>query len=380
MRSVTLKFLYSFFIVIFFISCSKDDKPAEPEKPAPVTEPDWAEAADRAQASLDAQFYSTSQHYYNQNNNGHTGFNYWWNAHAMDVKIDAFNRTRDQKYVRQMKELLEGCYAKNGNTLWNTFYDDMEWWALACLRAYEATGDEAYKTAAQQYWDWIKGGWSDVKQGGIAWATGSRDSKNACSNAPAAIIAARLYQLNKKQEDLDWALKIYGWMKSYLVESARGLVWDAYGNTKDENIYTYNQGTFAGAALELYKITRNQSYLNDATRNINYVMNDGTKFSPNGILKGENSGDGGLFKGVFIRYMIQIVIQGNLDDYTKGLYLKYLRNNGISLNKATLKPDNIFGNDWRTIPANNVCDASVHLSGTMLFEGLDELKRIGLLK
>jgi predicted alpha-1,6-mannanase (GH76 family) len=368
-------------VMITLFSCSKKEIGVTPPETESVTVVvDWAKAADDGQASLISQFYSTSQRYFNHNNDTNTGFNYWWNAHALDVYVDGYNRTKDPVYLTKMKDLLHGCYVKNGNTFKNTFYDDMEWWALACLRAYEATGDPEYKVAAEQLWGWIKVGWSSVKNGGIAWASGSADSKNACSNAPAAIIAARLYKLNKNPDDLVWAKKIYTWLKTYVVDPSRGVVWDAYGNTAESAIYTYNQGTYAGAALELYLITQENSYLKDAVRNVNYVMNDQGKFSPEGVLKGENTGDGGLFKGIFIRYMSQLVLKGGLDDYTKSLYIKYLQHNGYSLfTKATKSPENIYGPNWSTKPSSAVGDCSVHLSGLMLFESLDELERNNLL-
>lgn len=368
-------------LCLITLGCEKQVSSTYPPEVIATDGPvDWSKTADAALKALDVQFYNTSQDYYNQDNDGHKGFNYWWNAHALDVFVDAYSRTKDAKYLTKMKVLLKGCFVKNGNTYKNTFYDDMEWWALACLRAFEATGDSEYKQVADQLWTWIKIGWTPVKNGGIMWASGSPESKNACSNAPAAIIAARMYKLDKKDDDLIWAKKIYIWMKAYLVEPARGLVWDAYGNTNEGNIYTYNQGTWIGAGLELYLITKDKVYLQDAVRNANYLMNDQVKFSPAGILKGENSGNGGLFKGIFIRYMAQLLLKNALDDYSKQQYVRYLNNNGLSLaNKATKMPENIFGPDWVKKPTNPESDCSVQLSGIMLFEALHELKRANIL-
>ncbi|TCC87929.1 glycosyl hydrolase family 76 [Pedobacter frigiditerrae] len=368
-------------LAVTLFACKKETKSiAQPEPVITYAPVNFAKVADAAQIALDVEFYNQTQNYYNQNNTGNSGFNYWWNAHALDVQVDAYNRTKDPKLLLKMKTLLNGCYVKNGNTYKNTFYDDMEWWALACLRAYDATGDVEYKNVAEQLWIWIKVGWTTVNNGGIMWATGSPTSKNACSNAPAAIIAARLYKINNNADDLVWAKKIYSWMKSNLVESARGLVWDGYGNTAEGMILTYNQGTWLGAGLELYLITNEKPYLDDAVRNANYVMNDQLKFSPNGILKGENTGDGGLFKGIFIRYMAQLLLKNAVDPYTKELYVKYLKMNGESLcNKALKTPENVFGNDWVTKPSTKNGDASVQLSAVMLLETLDELKRAGIL-
>jgi predicted alpha-1,6-mannanase (GH76 family) len=374
------KILFGCFITgnLFAVSCKKSGKaPATPEVVTPVVY-DWGKWADSAQLALNMQYWSVDEKYYNQDNNGHKGFNYWWNAHALDVLVDGYNRTKAPAYITQMNALLDGMYKKNGNKWTNNFYDDMEWMALACLRAYDATKDIKYKDLAELLWTNIKGGWTTVNGGGIMWEKNSPSSKNACSNGPAIIIACRLYKLNGNAADLDWAKKIYNWQRASLVEAARGLVWDGYGNTKENMIFTYNQGTWLGGALELYTITNDEQCLKDAVRNANYVINDLQKFSPNGILKGENTGDGGLFKGVFIRYFTQLILLGKLDAYTKSIYTKYLKSNGESLlGKATRLPEYIFGPDWVTAPTAVKQDCSVELSGIMLLEALDQLKRSG---
>lgn len=331
----------------------------------------WSKTADSAQQALTTQFWSTEEKYYKHNNDNNTGFDYWWNAHALDVLVDGYSRTKNAAYIARMKDLLTGMYKKNGNKWENNFYDDMQWLAIACIRAYEATKDSTFKDLAQELWTMIKTGWTDVHGGGIMWAKDHPSSKNACSNGPAIIIAARLYKLDKNIDDLNWAKKIYNWQHANLIDTARGLAYDGVGNTKENAIYTYNQGTWLGGALELYTITKDKQYLLAAIRNANYVINDSQRFSPNGILKGEGSGDGGLFKGIFIRYFVQLILHGNLDNYTKALYLKYLKNNGESLlANATLRPEYLFGSNWRSIPTSSKGDCSIQLSGIMLLEAL----------
>ncbi|HUP13215.1 MAG TPA: glycoside hydrolase family 76 protein [Niastella sp.] len=331
----------------------------------------WSKAADSAQRALTTQFWSSEEKYYKHNNDNNPGFDYWWNAHALDVLVDGFLRTKDAAYTARMKALLTGMHKKNGNKWENNYYDDMEWLAIACIRAYEATKDATFKDLAQELWTMIKTGWSNVHGGGIMWAKDHPNSKNACANGPAIIIAARLYKLNKKPDDLNWAKKIYNWQLATLIDTSRGLAYDAYGNTNENAIYTYNQGTWLGGALELYTITKDKHYLQAAIRNANYVINDTKRFSPNGILKGENAGDGGLFKGIFIRYLAQLIVQGKPDSYTKALYVKYLRANGESLlAKATLRPEYLFGTNWISLPGSPKMDCSIQLSGIMLLEAL----------
>ncbi|HEY8896904.1 MAG TPA: glycoside hydrolase family 76 protein [Niastella sp.] len=331
----------------------------------------WATAADSAQQALTTQFWSAEEKYYKHNNDSNTGFDYWWNAHALDVLVDGYIRTKDRAYTTRMKELLTGMHKKNGDKWENNYYDDMEWLAIACIRAYEATKDTRFKNLARELWTMIKTGWSDVHGGGIMWAKDHPNSKNSCANGPAIIIAARLYKLNKNIDDLNWAKKIYNWQLATLIDTARSLAYDNYDNRKESAMYTYNQGTWLGGALELYTITKDKQYLQAAIRNADYVINDTQRFSPNGILKGEGSGDGGLFKGIFIRYFVQLIQKGRLNNYTKSLYLKYLKANGESLlTKATYRPEYLFGSNWVTIPASPKMDCSIQLSGIMLLEAL----------
>ncbi|MGZ7254062.1 glycoside hydrolase family 76 protein, partial [Streptococcus pyogenes] len=81
--------------------------------------------------------------------------------------------------------------------------------------------------------------------GGIMWASGNPESKNACSNGPAMILGARIYALEKNESELDFTKKIHDWMAENLVDE-RGIVWDGYGNHNEGNVYTYNIGTWFG--------------------------------------------------------------------------------------------------------------------------------------
>jgi predicted alpha-1,6-mannanase (GH76 family) len=230
----------------------------------------------------------------------------------MDVLVDAYIRTNKSGSVKaQMDAFLTGVRAKNGNTWLNFYYDDMEWMALACLRAYDTTKDVAYKNVVDLLWSDIKNGWSSDLGGGIWWRK-DNGSKNAPSNLPAAILAARLYQRFNNPADLQMATDIYNWMKNTLYEPNSGLVYDNIEKNGNKNTtwkFTYNQGTFVGAALELYKITGNSSYMADAIKAADYTLNSGF-LTTNGILKDEGGGDGGLFKGVFVRYFTRLILEG----------------------------------------------------------------------
>jgi len=356
-----------------------------------TTSLDWERCAELTYKALVDEYwrnFSKGGKYFIQTNSEtpHMGFNYWWNAHALDVLVDGYQRTGDPAYITKMNELHQAIsvnfyHSGTGTPYWHPYFDDMEWMALASIRAYEATGLTRYKTLAIRLWDWIKDGWTDTKFGGIMWEINSPNSKNACSNAPAIIIAARLYKMTGEEEYLTWAKRIYNWTGQHLVDNTVGYVWDGYGNYNVGNVYTYNIGTWVGGCLELYLITGEEVYLNRAIKSANLVVNDIKKFSPYGILyNGENSGDGGLFKGIFMRYLSQMILHGGLKDEVKNNYINYFRDNGIAVwNSSTLKPQMIVSKKWHEMPDSPAQDCSVQLSGVMLFELLAELERNGMM-
>src|SRR5690606_11076236 len=178
---------------------------------------------------------------------------YWPNAHAMDELIDAYIRTKDEKYKDYFNKWYEGIKVKNGNTYYNVFYDDMEWNALTMLRLYQVTNEEKYLNTVKELWTDIAGGWNtDYAAGGVAWKKDMLYSKNACSNGPASILAARLYNITQDESYKEWAERIYDWQKNTLYERSTGAVYDNInGETNVIGTFalTYNQGTFLGTAV-----------------------------------------------------------------------------------------------------------------------------------
>ena len=366
-----------------FSSCLK-----EKEDEPPVTNPpgggnttvyDWNKIADSAQLSMN-YFWSASDKVYLSSNTSSSWGNYWPNAHALDVLVDAYIRNPSGSIKTRMDDLITGVKAKNGNTWLNYYYDDMEWMALACLRAFQATNDIAYRDITNILWTDIKNGWSNDLGGGIWWRK-DNPSKNAPSNLPAAILAARLYKAFNNADDLDWAKKIYAWQKTTLYESASGWVYDNIDKLGNKNLswkFTYNQGTFAGAALELYKITGDGNYKTDAIKACDYAVSSG-QLTSNSVLKDEGGGDGGLLKGVFIRYFTRLIIDGDLASDKKQSYIAFIVKNGQSLwSKATNKSLILFNTAWDKMPGNST-DLTTQLSGVMLTEALATLKKMNLI-
>lgn len=290
-------------------------------------------------------------------------FHYWWQAHAMDVLLDGYEITGDDQYLQYVKEMHEGLLERNGGNLFNDYYDDMLWMGLALLRAHELDGDEIYLKQAIDLWSEIESSWNDEFGGGFPWRTTQTDYKNAPANGPAVILSARLYRLIEEDEYLAWAKKTYSWLKENLVDTETGLVWDGInreGNAAiDKNwMFTYNQGTFTGAAVELWRITGDQKYLDDAMTNVEATLKDLT--DKNGIFTESGQGDGGLFKGILVRYFMEYDDAVNGDPELRRVLLK----NAVSVWDS--KTDSgIYGPNWREKHSGTI-DLSSHLSGVKL--------------
>lgn len=358
-------FVQFFFTMAIFFAGKR--QPGE----VPGNKENWTKNADAAYQSLIQNFYNTGGHYFNENNSGGKKFHYWRNAHALDVLTDVYIRTKKKSVKKYMDELVSGMYVQNGNSYIIDYYDDMEWMALACIRAFEATGDKKYKDIADLLWIDIKTGWDDTWGGGFFWNK-ERKNKNTPANAPACIIAARLYQLDHNPAELAWAKKIYRWQKDQLVDPATGLVWDGLdaGGTNKDWKFTYNQGVFIGSGVELYKITGDEGYIKDALKTAHHSLS--ADITKNGILKDEGGGDGGLFKGILVRNLVLLIKDGNIAEADMKLFGGFLLHNALVLwLQGTSQPGVIFGANWSKKVTNT--DTSTQLSGEMLLEAIVSL-------
>lgn len=362
---------------------------------------DYAAASDRLFEVIQEKFYRTWGngkyliHSWNADESKiNKGYNYWWMAHAVDAYTDAYMRTKKQSVRAKAEAIKRGMYTAydaSRQDLWNSFYDDMEWMAIACIRGYQnyTVNKDVWLSEAKQLFEWIWGGWSEVGGGGISWNSGSgKDSKNSCSNAPAIIIAARLYQITGEQHYLDKAIKIYEWMLTHS-RFDDGFIKDGPNNDNRGWAFTYNQGTWVGGLMELYKITKDEKYRDIAVVLMDKCL-DGRWYSPDGIMRESGSSDGGLFKGIYIRYIAEWVTSGLLDKERQYRYAKYLVENAKSLYLGALhKPDYTVMPNWKDRAAvvngennggtNGDYHSSILLSGIFLFESVDLMRREGLL-
>ncbi|MEG1380576.1 MAG: glycoside hydrolase family 76 protein [Bacteroidales bacterium] len=334
----------------------------------------WNEVADSSSVTLQNRFWNPTAHYFNNGSDESSlSWGYWPQAHAMDVLIDAFIRTKDSNYSALFDQWYTGIKQKNGNRYWNEFNDDMEWIALTMLRLYEVTDDTKYLETAQELWGYINAQWNDEYAfGGIAWKNDQPWSKNACSNGPASILASRLYKITKNEDDKKRAIEIYEWEKEHLFNMATGAVYDNInGQTGEIGKFSlsYNQGTFIGAAHELYKLTNDKTYLNDARKAANFCISNSSMIDTgNNVLRDEGNGDGALFKGLFMRYFVELILEKDLDPIYKKKFYTFFNNNAEVLwRRGVRKNDILFNSNWTSAPGLST-ELNAQVSGCTLIE------------
>ena len=208
---------------------------------------------------------------------------------------------------------------RNGATVTGieNVYDDQMWICRELVRAYRLTGDVDYLDEATMLADYCIDGWdccldaSGNEYGGITWGPGY-NSKHSCSNGPLIqplVWLGDIYDTPDEVADLtyrwiatdgsrlkedrrhsevyrEFARKVYEWQKKHLIKS-NGTYYDmmgADGTIKYETVgnvqyrahvdtgspggtaYTYNSGSMLSGAAELYRITGEATFNNDANR------------------------------------------------------------------------------------------------------------------
>jgi predicted alpha-1,6-mannanase (GH76 family) len=372
------------FAVVALSSCSKKNdvtgggKSTDTSTVKPLVY-NYSLLSDSLQLSTYNTYISADRNYYIQNSAGTTTFNYWPQAHVLNIFEDAYLRTSNNLYVLRMKALLNGIKTENGGVYPNEFYDDMGWLANASIRAYNITSDTSYLNVAKLLYVQIQGASNNTAGGGIAWQRTQLYYKNTPSTGNAIILACGIYQISANSSDLTFAKTLYTWLKTTLVTSS-GVVYDGINRNQNDQIdaeeYTYNQGLFIGAAVSLYNITKDPTYLQDAILTANNEIAD-PNLVTNGIFKNEGQGDGGLFKSIAVRYMVQLVELPDLDAADRANYSAFLQRNAQSLYiKGIARPSLLASPDWTQIISGST-DLTTQLSGVTMIEAAAKLKTEG---
>jgi predicted alpha-1,6-mannanase (GH76 family) len=261
---------------------------------------------------------------------------FWECAEQMEMVLDAYERSTNPACLTVFSNVFSGFVADHG-TNWerNEFNDDIMWMVIACARAHQLTGNIAYRNTAKFNFDLCYArAWSTNLGGGLWWKT-SNQSKNACVNGPAAIAAFLLFQIFADTNYLAKSLAAYEWERNSLFDRSSGRIYDNLNeNGKIARIsFTYNQGTFIGAANFL-------GHTNEARLAADYTRD---YMCWEGILPGYNQdGDPAGFNGICVRWLARFMQDRGL----QGRYQAWLQANAEAAWKCRRAGDNLAWSRW----------------------------------
>ena len=335
--------------------------------------------AENLQDGTNTIFMSSDGTYYkhkSSSDNDPYGYGYWIQAHTLETLADAYQRTRNPVYVDRMKRIIKGLRDYNLyaiGTYRNDYYDDLEWLCLASFNCYNATKDPEFLDAVHQMWAEIKTGYTD---GAMSWRKGcTTPCKNSIANSPAIVIAAKLYQLEGDNANLQMAKDLHAWMKANVFNSDGG-IWDAPNFYDPGWLFSYNSGMFIAACLELNLVTGEQSYIDDGIKASDFMMNFKRNCGGAFYLNETGQGDGGLFKGIFAKWFIEFVRMANLPQAKKDHYLQTIYYTADYVwSHAVNKSNYLISPDWKKLPTGTI-DLSTQSSGLHLFESVASLNKV----
>jgi predicted alpha-1,6-mannanase (GH76 family) len=331
--------------------------------------------ADAAFRAINTTYWDAPSKLFRKEETGKQKADFWFAAQLWDMLMDQFDRTGDPAVKQQINDYYDGFTRKNPDWTTNEFNDDIMWWTIACARAFTITHDQRYLKKSKASFDFVYDHFLDSNMGGGLYWINKRTSKNSCLNSPAVIAAARLGALLKDPSYLDKAKSLYTWQKQTLTDGT-GKVFDSISidkTTKNTKVakfsLTYNQGTFIGAGVLLYEQTKDKTYLDDAVKTAQWTKAN-LCVTDDHILRDEGQGDGGAFKGIFVRYMKLLTTEGGQTQF-----IPWMKINADTVWRNRRVADNIMGNDWSTSTKAQIQSQTDCSAVSVVIEFADDVPR-----
>jgi predicted alpha-1,6-mannanase (GH76 family) len=269
---------------------------------------------------------------------------YWWEAQIWEMVMDVYEATHEVQHLGLVEAIFDGFTSAYPDFSANDWNDDIGWWARGCVRAYELTGNPRYLASAQAMFDYIYSFHDDLYGGGIWWKNvdvgdGAKNEKNVATNATAVYTAMRLYRATQEPSYKEDAIEILSWLRANFFNDGHVLdhVNGQGAGTYVQWDWTYNNGGYAGACLEMYLDLMEPNYLHEAVRAVDWAVKNMTR---EGVFLDEGTGDSGGFKAILTRNMWALVKAGGQEQYQQ-----VLANNALQA-AIHANSDGIVGYDW----------------------------------
>lgn len=226
------------------------------------------------------------------------------------------------------------------------FYDDNVWLGIDFCESFMMTKNPDYLNKATETWQFVLSGWDDLLDGGIYWCEQKKRSKNTCSNAPASVLAFKLFKISKDSSYYDWGLRIYNWTKTTLQDTTDHLYFDnkSLSGKIGSQKYTYNSGQMLQAASLLYELTGNKAYLGEAQQIAKSAIHHFTKeyTTPGGKKIRLFNNTGNWFNTILFRGYVSLYY---LDKNPE--YIRIFKDNLDHLWDSVRDENGFFSEDWK---------------------------------
>ena len=193
--------------------------------------------------------------------------------------------------------------------------------------------------------------------------------RNACTNAPACVVASKLYLRFGDETYKQTAIDIYDYMHNVMVTELNN-----DGRVEDPPL-TYTQGTFAEACRLLYHLTGESQYLNTAVK-VTFYLCSSSRCVDHGLLRHEGTTmDQSIFKAVAIPYIVNIVLEEDASEAYQKQFVRFLQKNANALWDNLLKDPLMYCNYYwgEPIDTNEVPSLGAMVSGASLMENMARL-------
>lgn len=273
------------------------------------------------------------------NSTGDTAYLHWIDSRILPGLEEYYDDSRKPagyaSYIRS-----------NGHS--DRFYDDNIWLGIDFTELYLSTGRPGYLDKAKEIWAFVTSGQDALLGGGVYWCEQKKESKNTCSNAPAAVFALRLFEATDDRVYLEQGKEWYAWTKKWLQDPDDGLYWDHVNldGKIDKRKYPYNSGQMLQAAVLLYRITQDPGYLSDAQR----IAESGSRF----FFEDFTDTDGKSYRLVKRSnlWFIAVMLRGYVELFGVDGNRSHLDAFSGSLDYAwehARSADGLFGQDWKGV-------------------------------
>jgi rhamnogalacturonyl hydrolase YesR len=287
---------------------------------------------------------------------------YLWPTSGVFSGVNALlGATGDKKYLNLLeKKVLPGleqyydslrnpaCYqsyiTRAGKS--DRYYDDNIWIALDFCDLYMLAGNHEYLEKSVNIWQFVLSGWDEKLGGGLYWCEQKKQSKNTCSNAPASVLALKLFVATRDSTYFNRGLQIYSWTKINLQDSTDHLYFDNKSLTGriDRKKYTYNSGQMLQSAALLYRLTGDKTYLDEAR----YIAKSAMDYFTEEYITAEGKkirlfkNTGNWFNAVLLRGYAELYrLDGN------NQYITIFRDNMDQLWNHVRDKNGLFSKDWK---------------------------------